>query len=177
MPHRHSVYVIDDRDRVASVSDLWTEFAAENGASGLAERALGQVLWTFISGDETKAIYRTLFDRVRGGRTVRVPYRCDAPARVREFELEMAPGGHGSVVCTTYVVAERDRPPMRLIDALAERSDGFLHMCGWCKRVDVGEWVEPEVAVERLGLFGGGPVPQVTHGICEDCTRRVLASA
>jgi hypothetical protein len=175
MPHRHAVYVIDARDRVASVNEVWTDFAAENGAPGLADRVLGQVLWRFIEGEQTESIYRALFQRVREGRTITFPYRCDAPSRVREFELELAPQGDGDIVCTTHVLAERDRPPVRLIDPLAERSDAFLRMCGWCKRVEIGEWVDAEVAVERLGLFAGGPVPQVTHGICDECTARVLA--
>lgn len=37
-------------------------------------------------------------------------------------------------------------------------------------------WQEVEVAVEWLGLFGGGPAPSLTHGMCEDCYARVMAA-
>ena len=175
MPHRHSIYVLDAGDRVASVNDVWTEFAVHNGAPDLTDRVLGRPVWQFISGEQTETIYRALFQRVRTGVTITLPYRCDAPTRVREFELEMALQGEGDIVCTTHVIGERDRPAVRLLDSRAERSGAMLLMCSWCKRVEIGEWVEPEVAVERLGLFGGGPVPHVTHGICDECLERLMA--
>jgi hypothetical protein len=47
-------------------------------------------------------------------------------------------------------------------------------VCGWCKRVDVsGDWLEVELAVTRLGLFNLTRLPQITHGICVDCRKRV----
>ena len=45
-------------------------------------------------------------------------------------------------------------------------------MCGWCKRVaapPIG-WLEVEEAVGALSLFAEPLPPQLTHGICEQCS-------
>jgi hypothetical protein len=174
MARSPAVYVVDAQDRVASVNDAWAEFAAEGGAPDLADQVVGQPLWEFIAGEQTEAIYRELFERVRRGATITLPYRCDSPTRVRECELELAPRGEGAIVCTTRYIAEYDQPPVPLHDPDVERTEEFLRMCSWCKRVQLDEWVAPEEAVRRLGLFVGGPVPFVTHGICDDCLREML---
>ena len=58
----------------------------------------------------------------------------------------------------------------------AVRTGELLRVCGWCKRVAVAadEWVEVEVAVERLGLLAHDPPVGVTHGMCPDCFTRVM---
>lgn len=174
MPPMHSVYVLDADDRIASVNDAWRAFAVENGAPELADGVLGQSLWSYIAGAEVAAIYRALFERVRGGRTVTVPYHCDAPGRTRHFELVLSPREAGAIGCATRVVGEQDRPPVSLLDVRAPRTDEFLRMCSWCKRVLLDDWVSAEDAVRRLDLFADGPVPQITHGICPQCAARMV---
>lgn len=171
----HSVYLIDANDRVAWVNDAWRAFAAENGAPRLADGVIGTSLWPYLAGAEAEAMYRVLFDRVREGRTIVVPYRCDAPARMRRFELVLTPAAAGAVECATHVLGEWARPTVPLLDPAIARTDEFLHMCGWCKRVDLGEWVETDEAVRRLGLFEQASMPTITHGICPECTDRVMA--
>ncbi len=173
----HSVYWLDADDRVEWVDDRWRAFANENDAPNLPGRVVGTSLWPYIAGNEIAQIYRALFARVREGRTLHVPYRCDAPRRIREFELELAPRGAAGIACTTRVIAERDRTPMWLIDAHAPRGNELLAMCSWCKRVHLDEWVEPEDAVRRLGLFAGGSVPRITHGACPVCVELLLAES
>ncbi len=173
----HSVYWLDADDRVEWVNDRWRAFADENDAPDLPGRVVGTSLWPYLAGNEITLIYRTLLARVRAGRTLRVPYRCDAPRRIRELELELAPRGAGGITCTTRVLAERDRTPMLLIDAHARRGEELLTMCSWCKRVHLDEWVEPEDAVQRLDLFVGGPMPRITHGVCPVCAELVLAES
>jgi hypothetical protein len=175
VPPIHSVYVLDADDRVTGVNDAWRAFAVENGAPELADGVLGRRVWEFMSGGDADAVYRALFASVREGRTVAVPYRCDAPSRTREFELVLSPRSGGAIECATRVLGERERPPVPLLDAGAPRRDDFLHMCGWCKRVNLQDaWVSAEEAVQRLALFAGGPVPRVTHGICPDCADRLF---
>lgn len=169
-------YVLDGRDRIEWVNDAWRQFAEANGAPSLADGVIGADLWRYVAGSETQAIYRALFSRAREGREIRVPYRCDSPVMVREFELVVTPVGESGLRCETRVVDERKRPPVVLLDASAPRADGLIHMCGWCKRVKLHDWVDAEDAVSVLGLFTGGPVPEITHGICPDCMQRVLAA-
>ena len=174
-PVLHSIYRLDAQDRVTDVNDAWRAFAVQNGAPELAHAVLGRPLWDFLAGSDAKNIYRALIARVRGGRSVSVPYRCDAPDRVREFELVLTPREAGSIECATWVRGERTRSAVRLLDAHAPRTGDFVRMCGWCKRVRVDDdWAEPEDAVRRLGLFTSGPMPQVSHGICAECSARLL---
>ena len=42
-------------------------------------------------------------------------------------------------------------------------------MCAWCKKADVGGWVEVEEAVRRLQLFDQARLPRITHGVCPAC--------
>jgi hypothetical protein len=43
-------------------------------------------------------------------------------------------------------------------------------MCGWCKRVAIGDaWMEVEDAVSELRLFERKVLPDISHGICPDC--------
>ncbi|MDE3153375.1 MAG: hypothetical protein KGL93_14110 [Gemmatimonadota bacterium] len=176
MNERAAQYVLDKRDRIEWVNDAWRQFAEANGAPSLADGVIGTELWRYVAGPETQAIYRTLFDRAREGREIRVPYRCDSPTMIRDFELTVSRVGDAGLRCETRVVEERSRPPIVLLDAAAPRADGLIHMCGWCKRVKLQDWVDAEDAVNVLGLFTGGPVPQITHGICPECMERVLAA-
>ncbi len=53
------------------------------------------------------------------------------------------------------------------------RSAKFIRACAWCSRIDIGIdvelWVDVEVATAQLGLMEGGPMPRMSHGICESC--------
>ena len=51
-----------------------------------------------------------------------------------------------------------------------------LVMCSWCKRVDVDGWCEVDEAVARRASLLAVPAPPITHGICPDCHRALLAS-
>jgi hypothetical protein len=65
-----------------------------------------------------------------------------------------------------------------LFNTATPRSDEpLLRVCSWCKKVDTRwGWCEAEEAVVRLGLFEAQALPDITHGICQDCYERVAAS-
>jgi hypothetical protein len=47
-------------------------------------------------------------------------------------------------------------------------------MCAWCKRVDTdGCWLELDQAIARQRLFEAQLLPEISHGICEDCMKRM----
>jgi len=174
---RTFAYRIDVNDRIEWVSDTWKAFARENGAAHLADNAVGTRLWDHITGVETREIYRALFARARASmRPACVPFRCDAPARVRAMELTLIALPDHSIEIRCVEQWGREREPIGLLDATLPRSDELLAMCSWCKRVRLDEWIEPEVAVARLGLFVDTAVlPRLTHGICPQCQAELTA--
>lgn len=170
-------YEIGPDDRIVSVDERFDAFARENGASELARTAVGTRLWEHLSGAGVVALYRQFLGRVRDdARTIHVPFRCDAPDLRRFMSLAIGPGDEtGAVRFTARLLRSETREPVPLWDADASRDEGNpVPACAWCKRVRVEEaWIDAEDAVARLGLFERALVPDVTHGICEDCARRM----
>ncbi|MGC8827572.1 MAG: PAS domain-containing protein, partial [Anaerolineae bacterium] len=172
------VYQIDAGDVITTVNDAWDEFALENEAPHLTgQGVIGRSLWDFIAGEETRHLYRILFQRVREGkRPISIPFRCDAPDCRRYMEMQMIPDNAGGITFANRVLRVERRPAVRLLEQGAPRSPDFVTMCGWCKRVRLPDdrWVEVEEAIRVLHLFDERAVPQISHGICPECHDRVL---
>ena len=177
LPHDRLAYRIDRSDVITAVNDAWEPFAQANDASHLAN-VLGQSVWDHVSDDTTRQVYRDLIAGVRRGRTVTFTYRCDAPGLRRFMRMTMLPEPDGAVGFDSIVERAEPRAPVPLLAPPDDRpGSDVLRMCSWCKRVHLDEaWREVEVAVERLGLFHGGPMPGLTHGMCEACYARVTAA-
>jgi len=167
------VYRVDGDDIIRHVDDGWLSFAAANGSPGLTrDRVLGRYIFDFISGDEARHIFKLLFGRVRGQRaSIRVPFRCDAPALRRFMMMTMSPYEGTGVQFESEVVREEAREFVSILDAIAVRCDEFVRVCSWCKRVclDEDSWVDVERAVAALDLLSSRELPQLTHGICPEC--------
>ncbi|MES2305785.1 MAG: hypothetical protein V4558_09760 [Gemmatimonadota bacterium] len=181
MPSNSPVrYRIDFNDCLTDVNEGWSIFAAENGGGMLEPaRVLGRPLWDFFADPTTIALYRGMVKRVRdGGLPVRFQFRCDAPSTRRGLAMEITADGEGGVVFQVTSVWEQGRAAMLLLDSDHPRADTLLTICGWCKRVRLGDdsWVEIEAAVTVLGLFGGAPLPQLTHGMCPSCSTILLGA-
>ena len=86
------------------------------------------------------------------------------------MELELVPEAEGAVQFHSRIIREEFRESVRLLEKVG-RSDDFLAMCGWCKKIELpdGSWVEVEVAIEALELFAVSSLPQISHGICAGC--------
>jgi len=167
-------YRLDAQDQICSVNEEWQSFAAANEARTLLPPdIIGRQLWDFIGDVETQHIYRVLHRRVRTlSVPVRLSFRCDGPERRRLLELDIhAEEGQG-LTYQVRTVKEQLRPPVPLLDPKQPRSESFVTMCGWCKRVATPSrgWVEVEEAVGELGLFAEPRPPQLTHGVCEECS-------
>ena len=159
-----------------SVNSEWLSFARENEAASLcSEGVVGERLFRFVADPETRHLYEMIIDAVRSdGRRVTIPFRCDGPAVRRFMELDISQGSEGQVLFESRIVREETREPVSLFDTSVDRSDDFLVVCSWCKRVDAsGDWVEVEEAVARLKLFDTARLPQMTHGMCADCAARL----
>lgn len=173
-------YRIDRRDVLTEVGEAWAPFARDNQAPQLAD-VVGQSLWDHIADDTTRQVYRDLMARVRDGREVTFPYRCDAPATRRFMRMTMRPARDRGVEFESVVERAEARDASPLVYGPPAGPPGtsgvIVRVCSWCRRVHVREtWQEVEVAVEQLGLFAGGPVPSMTHGMCEDCYASVMAA-
>jgi hypothetical protein len=169
------LYQLNASDEISSVNEEWLRFAqANDGQSLLSPQILGRLLWDFIGDLETQHIYRLLHGRVRAGSgPVRVSFRCDGPERRRLLELSISAGVEQGLIYRVRTVREEDRKPVPLLDPHLPRSETFVTMCGWCKRVAAPshEWLEVEEAVAALSLFAEPRPPQLTHGICGDCSQ------
>jgi hypothetical protein len=172
-------YAIDDQDRLIKVDGGYYRFAAENGWDG-AGASLGRTLWDFIAGKQTRKIQRMLLRRIRDEvRAVELPFRCDGPDVRREMDIRIAADKSGRVVLfSARLRSEEEREfPQPILDPSIPRGEDLLAMCAWCDRFCInGEWVEVEEAAERLELFRRSEQPQISHGICPDCSEMLLAA-
>ncbi|KAA3607287.1 MAG: hypothetical protein DWQ01_16470 [Planctomycetota bacterium] len=157
----------------------WLRFAKENLAPWLtAENVLDRPVWEFISGQETRTLYRMLFERARSRRLpISIPFRCDSKDIRRFMRLTINPQGT-ELELVSSVLQEEHRPSQSLLDPMEEHSDQYLMVCSWCKlfKVSDEEWVEVEKAIARLGLFTQEPLPQLSHGICPNCRQSIMSS-
>jgi hypothetical protein len=169
------VYGIDAQDRVVFVNAAWDEYAAENGAPGLsAGGVISRSLWDFIADDTTRQLYREIIMRARAGRRPRFPFRCDSPDCRRYLEIDARLLEDRCVGFRVRTLALEQRTPQPLLDESRPRSQAVLRMCSWCKRIPYeGRWIEVEEAAEKLGLFESARLPMLSHGICEECDRRI----
>ena len=187
---RPSVYRLDAHDVITRVNTAWRTFASENGAPTLAKTAVGTSLWAHVGGTETRRLYAAVHATVRAaGRSVTLPYRCDAPAERRWMQLTVRPLGRGHLQVVSTLVRRAARTPVLLLDPTQPRGEWPLLVCGWCSRVrtaaqgGVGTSVSvPWVNVETLpaGLVGAAALPRLMHDVCPDCAdevRTALASA
>jgi hypothetical protein len=167
-------YCVNAEDRISSVNDEWLSFAAANrGTALLPPGILGRSLWDFVGDMETRHIYAILHGRVRTRESpVRLEFRCDAPECRRLLQLDILPDREQDLLYRVRTLKQEPRSPVPLLDPEQPRQDSFVRMCGWCKRVGVAprSWVEVEEAVAALALFDDPRPPQVTHGVCEECS-------
>jgi hypothetical protein len=168
---REFIYQVDAKDRITSVDANWVAFAAENGLPALtAEAVTGKSLWDYVSNPTSKQFYKIFMAEVRKtGRTITVPFRCDSPECRRFMKLAIQSLSHGALEFRSVLIREEPRPRVNLLDPGFPRTEEFLTMCAWCKKVKAPDWVEAEAAVQQLKFFDQPQLPQITHGICENC--------
>lgn len=163
-------YQLNEQDEIVFVNEAWDAFAKANGSEALtAPRVVGRRLWGFITDATTRQLYLDVLKRVRSGSRVRFQFRCDTPSRRRLLEMDVSQVP-AAIEFRTRVIWEEEREYQALLEPDRPASDEFLHVCAWCKKVDVGaRWAEVEDAVSALKLFERPLLPQLTHGICQAC--------
>jgi len=162
---------VDADDEITFVDESWMVFARGNGAPSLtAESVIGTSLWGYISEKATQEFYGIFMKKVRAtGGTIAVPFRCDGPECRRFMEMSIVSLAAGALEFRSALLREEARPRVDLLDPDFPRTEKWLTMCAWCKRVGLDGWVEVEEAVRRLGLFDQTRLPRITHGMCLAC--------
>jgi len=176
-PTRLFKYQVNADNRIDWVDSEWLSFACENDASHLnTEAVVGEPLFRFIDGIETQHLYRMILDRVRRvQQSIVIPFRCDSPSVRRFMELDVSPCVNRAVQFSGRIVQEQQRRSVLLLDSSVGRTDEFVVVCSWCKRIAAsGLWLDVEHAVRKLRLFDESRLPLLTHGICIDCRERML---
>lgn len=167
-PTADTCYWLDKNDRIVKVCEQWDLFAHENeGDKVLAHHVIGQPLWRFLSGDETRMWVEMILNRVRYiGQPVERPYRCDSDNVRRHLRLSVTPlDNHYLSIESTLVATEpRTRPTFF---STTSGSTGLHKRCSICGRVHHEQgWVEPDeigdIHIKRLDYL-------VIYGVCEDC--------
>lgn len=165
-------YHIDGEDRIIQVSPNWDAFALASDAPEIcAQKILNHPLMIFLSGLETKHLYKILLAKVRRTQNpLTVPFRCDGPALRRFMELTMRPLAGKRIEFQSIVLREERRDSVPLLDRTSPRTDQLISICAWCKKVKVdSEWLEVEDAIGKLQLFHEPLLPKLTHGMCSSC--------
>ena len=167
-------YHIDGKDRIVSVSDNWLVFAQENEAAESChpEKIINRSIWEFIDGIETQLLYDIVLKNIRRtNKSVRLPFRCDAPGKRRYLELRITPVLKGTIEFASTIIREELRDSIEMLEFDIPRSDELVRMCSMCKKVELPGncWVEIEAAIVTLKLFEKLKQPQISHGLCHDC--------
>ncbi len=169
-------YHIDDRNRIIFVDSGWDVFARENGAANLQRDAvIGRPLLSFIAGSAMKHLTELILQRIRStGRPLTCPFACDGPRIRRLMTLTMTVLDDTVIQFDVHTLQGTRRDYVALLDPAIVRSDEWLTVCSWCKRIEVeDEWIEVEDAVLRLHLLAADRLPRLTHGICPRCSAAV----
>jgi hypothetical protein len=171
-------WIIDRQDIIVQVNDAWLAFAQENSAPQLTREAVvNQSLWSFITGLETTHLYKLIFGKVRTKKIpLAYPFRCGSPDCRRFLEMEVSPLPGEGISFRSEVKKLEFREPVKLLEpGVKGRSDRYLRICSWCKKIYAkDQWLEIEEALIALDLFGEVEPPLFTHGICEFCHDLVL---
>ncbi len=170
------LYRINERDEIVFVNDEWTRFACENDAPELAAREfLNRSLWDFITDDTVREIYRKLIEKARANQIINFDFRCDAPDWRRLIEMTVGLCEDGNVQFETRVVRCEKRIRQNIFEKDFPRGESILNVCSWCNKIDTGggSWKEVEEAVLTLALFVRNELPQLSHGMCSPCYRKI----
>ncbi len=180
MPEPDIRYTIDAHDVIKAVSDSWYPFAVDNEGNQLSNTdVIGRSLWDFIKDSPTREIYRKMIARVRQGRRTQFTLRCDGPTERRLLSMTVTRQLLDEIEFETKVLKLEHRDAVPLLMNEVPRSTALVRICAWCNLVDVGddttsEWVEVEVAMERLRLFERDQMPKLSHGICDACLVKMM---
>lgn len=164
-----TTYWIDSKDRITQVSASWDDFALQNeGASSIAQKVCGSLLWDHISGDTSRMWMESLLGLVRlKKQPIGRPYRCDSPNERRHMQMKIIPLEDKGLEVQHNLVRVEPRPYP--VHTQAIRAGRLPRMrCSICGRVRHNhDWLEPEdlIAVESKRTH----TLLVSYAVCGEC--------
>ncbi|HEX3102036.1 MAG TPA: hypothetical protein VHQ01_09605, partial [Pyrinomonadaceae bacterium] len=163
-------------DRIVSVNDAWNAFAVANGAPELStSKIIGWSLWSFITDDVTRDIYRKILVAVRKGKPFDFDFRCDSPDYRRFLKMKISVVMDAGVQFETSIVHLEARASQNILRTSRSFNDHLVTICSWCNMINTGEnaWHEIEEAINILRLFDVDPAPRLSHGVCDACMEEI----
>jgi len=162
----HYSYYIDTSARIVHVDAGWDVFAQENsGDDCFAQSVLGERLHRFVSGDLTKMWLDILFQRAFFlGRPSRHEYRCDAPDKLRRFEMIVEKSDNDTVQFSHRLLVEE---PMQsnIMFLTSDRRGSQVTRCSFCNSFLLnGEWYDA-ADLNCSDTF------DAKYVVCSDCMR------
>lgn len=139
------IYEICARDRIVAVSAH---------GQGAASPLLNRRLWDMLADGNVADIYQALLRRVReGGRTMAFHFRCDEPDTRRLLSMTMEPLADGGVRFTSRPLAAGPQSPIDFFHR-HRLPPADVDVCRVCGAIHAaGLWMEPDRALESLGIF------------------------
>lgn len=175
----HIEYDLLCDDTISAIRGDWDAFASANGSPDLTvDAVLGRSLWAFVEGDDVRALYRMLVEHVRAtGKPKDFQFHCDDNIHVRLFRLMISSGEEGNVTFSSTLLEQRKRPSVPLFDHSVSRGDELLTVCSVCKKVNCDDtWLPVEEAIAYLNLYQEPVLPDLSHGLCPDCFRKLQST-
>ncbi|MCW8929410.1 MAG: hypothetical protein OQL19_04120 [Gammaproteobacteria bacterium] len=161
-------YLLDNEDRIISVSGPWDEFANKNdGVNVHASYVCGRSIWDFIVSDATKMWIRTLFQRARlKTESIERPYRCDSPDLKRFMRMSISSCENGVLEVKHEILhVEECLPPVHFKHISENSVVDLRFRCSFCGRVRQEDaWLEPIATDDTQETE-----MTVEYTVCEDC--------
>lgn len=169
MTNSTTVYVLDNQDRIISVSGAWDEFSKENGGANLYSiDVYGRSIWDFVTGDATRMWLGAVFQYARlRGSSVERPYRCDSPDLKRFMRMRVIPDQTCVLRIEHEILSTEQRIAPVIIKYGSITMKNTKQRCSICGRLqNIGGWQEPH---EDHANWPSEII--VIYTVCEDCQR------
>jgi hypothetical protein len=166
------VYEVDGDDRLCALNPAWAEFAEANGATGLIpEQVLGQSLWSFIVGEETATLYRSLLEVLRRTqRPITFHYRCDSPDMRRFMCMTVTATGQRHIVFESVLVRAEQRDRAVHLHYAGIAANPMALRCSMCNRLKFGGvWMDVAEAFRQGEVLNTEIALRIAYTICPSC--------
>jgi hypothetical protein len=160
-----SVYAIDGTATITYVNPAFGAFAVANGASTVADTAVGTSLSSVIPA-VLATFYADALERVFAhGLAWEHDYECSSPTVHRRFRMQIRPLPDGNLaIVTNDATLTEPLGTGGAPDPARYAANGLILQCAHCRRVRAvdGGW-------ELVPAWIAHPPHPVSHGLCDVC--------